>query len=266
VFVGGHSQGGFLTYYLYMHFPEQFAGAFPVAGGLVMQCEPDVFDDEKLRAAQRSRPLAIVHGQQDYVVPYATGLYIRDRFDGAGFPLTTLIAPELGHPYDFLPIGEAIRFLDAMSASKPEPLVAFARDAAKAERWHDVGAALVRAREIRAEGAMADVVAKYDAAAAEGAKRYGELLSKGDGGDWVDEFFDWKYRFERAPAAAATLAAYQKLRSSHDPKAKDLIEAAYKAFREQDQDGGRARYREIVEKAFASGWYPIVRRRLAETS
>jgi predicted esterase len=98
VFVGGHSQGGFLTYYLHMHYPEQFAGSFPMAGGLTIQCEPDVFDDAELLALQRSRPMAIVHGSNDSVVPYETGLYIRDRFEGAGFPRTTFIAPRSATP------------------------------------------------------------------------------------------------------------------------------------------------------------------------
>jgi predicted esterase len=264
VFVGGHSQGGFLAYYLHMHFPEQFAGAFPMAGGLTIQCEPDVFDDEKLVAAQRSRPLAIVHGSRDSVVPYETGLYIRDRFEGAGFARTTFIDPPLGHPYDFLPVGEAVRFLDAMSATKPDVLLAYAQQGAKEERWHDVGAALDRAKELGAEKALAPVVAKYDAAAAEGVKEFLPLLEKGEGGEWVDDFYPWKRRFGRAPAAAATMARYEDLRKVHDPKAKELIDQARAAFRKNDRAEARKKYEEVAERWFASGMYPIVQRWLAE--
>lgn len=264
VFVGGHSQGGFLTYLLHMHFPEQFAGSFPVSGGLVMQAEPDVFEDAKLKALQRSRPMAIVHGRQDNVVPFSTGLYVRERFEGEGFPLATLIEPELGHPYDFLPIGDAVRYLDALTAPKPEPLVAFAKEAAKAERWHDVGTALVRARELKAEKALTPATAPFDAAAKEGAKRFLELLTKGEGGDWVDEFFPWKRAFGQAPAAAATLAAYEKLRATQDPKAEALLGEARKAFQSDDRDAGRAKYEELLRTCWASGRYPTVKRWVAD--
>ena len=62
-FVGGHSQGGYLTYVMLMHFPEKIAGAFPISCQVMIQCEPDVFKDEALRTAQRLVPLAIVHGK-----------------------------------------------------------------------------------------------------------------------------------------------------------------------------------------------------------
>ena len=48
-FVGGHSQGGWLTYSLLMNFPERIAGAFPISCGLMFQCEPDAYKDEALR-------------------------------------------------------------------------------------------------------------------------------------------------------------------------------------------------------------------------
>jgi hypothetical protein len=247
-----------------MHFPDQFAGTFPVSGGLVIQCEPDVFKDEKLLALQRSRPMAVVHGRQDNVVPFSTGLYIRDRFAGSGFPMMTLIDPDLGHGYDFLPIGEAIRYLDALSNPKPEPLVAFANDAAKFERWHDVGAALVRAKELKAEKALAAAVAPFDKAALKEAPRFKDLLSKGEPGDWLDEFFVWKWSFEHAPAAAETMAEHEKLRSAHDPKAEALVDEALKAFRSNDRDTGRAKYEEILKSYWASGRYPLVKRWLAD--
>jgi predicted esterase len=49
-FVGGHSQGGWLTYSILMNFPEKIAGAFPISCGVMFQCEPDAYKDEALRA------------------------------------------------------------------------------------------------------------------------------------------------------------------------------------------------------------------------
>jgi predicted esterase len=265
VFVGGHSQGGFLTYLLAMHFPERFAGAFPIAGGMIIQAEPDVFEDEALKAAQRALPIAIVHGSKDDVVPFATALYVRDRYEGSGFPLTTLIAPPLGHPYDFLPIGEAIAWLDAMSSPKADVLAAYALEAAKAKRWHDVGAALVRARAVGAEKALASALAPFDAEARKEAKRYEDLWTKGEPGDWVDDFFEWKDSFAHAPAAAGAMAAFETHRARHDPKAEEAVTEARTAFRSNDRDAGREKWQEVVTKWFASGRYPMVRRWLAES-
>jgi predicted esterase len=69
-FVGGHSQGGFLTYSLLMNFPETMAGAFPISCGVIFQCEPDAYDDKLLRKTQRAVPLTIVHGKNDPAVSF----------------------------------------------------------------------------------------------------------------------------------------------------------------------------------------------------
>src|SRR4029077_4013304 len=69
-FVGGHSQGGFLTYSLLMNSPTLIAGAFPISCGVIFQCEPEAYRDEPLRKAQRSVPLAIVHGRNDPLVDF----------------------------------------------------------------------------------------------------------------------------------------------------------------------------------------------------
>ena len=93
-FVGGHSQGGFLTYSLLMNFPELLAGAFPISAGVIFQCEPTAFIDEALRAAQRSVPLAIVHGKNDPVVGFERGRIRRRLF----------LARPVGPRFAFLPM------------------------------------------------------------------------------------------------------------------------------------------------------------------
>src|SRR5262245_20165456 len=77
-FVGGHSQGGFLTLAVTMFYPERVAGAFEVSGNLLVKCEPSFFDDEKIRAAQRRVPIAIVHGEKDDVVEFSAATYTND--------------------------------------------------------------------------------------------------------------------------------------------------------------------------------------------
>ena len=63
--VGGHSQGGFLTYSLLMNYPDLIAGVFPASCGVINQCDPAAYIDEALRRAQRAVPLAIIHGKKD---------------------------------------------------------------------------------------------------------------------------------------------------------------------------------------------------------
>ena len=63
--VGGHSQGGFLTWVMALHFPELVSGAFPMSCNLLVQCEPDYFDDAEHIAAQHRVALAPIHGEND---------------------------------------------------------------------------------------------------------------------------------------------------------------------------------------------------------
>jgi predicted esterase len=65
-FIGGHSQGGYVTYSVVMEYPEKFAGAIPVSGGLWMQCEPDAYKPEASEK-QKKTAFAIVHGKADPV-------------------------------------------------------------------------------------------------------------------------------------------------------------------------------------------------------
>lgn len=266
IFVGGHSQGGFLTFLMYMHFPEQFAGAFPVAGGMVIQAEPNVFKEKKLLRAQRETPLAIIHGTQDSVVGYSTGLYIRDRYDGSGFPLAKFINPEAGHPYDFLPIGDAIEYLDALSTKDTKVLADYASQAAEAQDWSAVSSALVRADTIKARKKLAAAEALLDAKAQRGAERYVDLLKKGDGGDWVDEFTEWRRKFHAAPCAAEAMKIFRKLRSKHDKPATDLVNEARAANRKRDRQTARAKWQEVADDYWAAGYYPLVRRWLDQAN
>ena len=264
VFIGGHSQGGFMTLLMYTHYPELFAGAFPIAGGMVMQAEPNVFDDEDLKAAQRATPLCIVHGSKDTVVPHTTGLYVRDRFEGSGFPLMHLIDPPLGHPYDFLPIGDAIDYLDALSTTDTKVLAEYADVAAKNRQWRVVSAALTRANQIKAGKKLAAAAKKLDAKAAKGAKKFLERLKKGEGGKWVDDFVTWKRDFYGAPSAEPVMALYEKLRDEHDGPAEALLKEARTARHNRDESTVRAKYQEVVDSYWASGRYPLVRRWLEE--
>jgi len=264
IFVVGHSQGGFLAYYLHMHYPETFAGVAPLSCSLTFQCEPDAFDDEELMAAQRATPLAMVHGTRDRNWGPKTGDYVFDRFAASGFPKLRYFRPDAGHAYDFLPIGEVMAWLDAMAAVDAKPLRKFAKEAAEAERWRDVAAALVRAEEIGAARRLKPFAEKLEAAAAEEREAHLAAIEANEDGAWVDGFLAWRDRFEFAPGSGEVMEAYGKLRKKHDGPAEKLIGEARKAFRAGDREGGYAKWEEIVGKYYACGKYRVVVRWLEQ--
>jgi pimeloyl-ACP methyl ester carboxylesterase len=264
IFLGGHSQGGYLALIMYMHFPEMLAGVFPMACGLVIQAEPDAFDDEELMAAQRATPLAIVHGKLDGVVPCSTGEYNYDRFEASGFPMLRFFSREVGHGYDFQPVGEAVGWLAALSTSNVDDLLKSAKQSARKSQWRDLAALLLRAMERKADTKLKKLASQLDAAAEKEADLHLQRIRKDEDGTWVDSFLPWRQQFEFAPAAKRVMAAFYELREKHDPAAEKLIEEARKRFRSGDRDGGYAKYQEIVDTYYASRRYKIVKRWLAE--
>ena len=87
IFVAGHSQGGYLTYSCLMNYPDLFAGAMPISAGLIFQCEPTAYTDEKIRDEQRHRPIVILHGDADPLVPVSMAKAAHDSFLNDGFPM-----------------------------------------------------------------------------------------------------------------------------------------------------------------------------------
>jgi predicted esterase len=265
-FAGGHSQGGFLTYAIVMFYPEQLAGAFPMSCNLLVQCEPGNFEDEQVRRAQRAVALAPIHGENDDVVDFASGVYCHERMLDGGFPaLRFFTHPRAGHMFALLPVEEAVRWLEALSSEDPEALVAFAEEAVAGERWRDVTAATARAARLDAEGALTSRIERARAAvdrAAEPLLR--DLLPAAQAnadGAWIDGFLAFRARFADADAAAEVMAVYARLRAEHEPLADELF---WKQRGEEDVEQRDAMRRQIVERYYASSWYPLVKRWLAE--
>jgi predicted esterase len=267
--VGGHSQGGFLTYSLLMNYPEALAGAFPVSCGVIFQCEPAAYDDAASRAAQRRVPLAIVHGTNDPVVDYGTGRYAAELFGEAGWPaFHPFTDDQAGHLFARLPVGDAIRWLGALSSDDPARLLDFAEARLKAGADRDAIAALRRARSLTRDKdrqARLDRVGReVDARASAGAKKYLPLIREDKDGSWVDGFLAYRDAFEFADAAREVMAAFQALRGRHEGPARNAFNEARAAFRRGQRDEGYARYQEIVDRDYASSLYRTVKRWLAE--
>lgn len=261
-FLGGHSQGGFLTYCLVMFFPEQLAGAFPMSCNLLVQCEPDNFEPGR-RDAQHEVGLAVVHGRSDNVVSWSGGAYCHLRMVDAGFPFLRLFAPErIGHQFALLPVDEAVRWLAAVSAEDPADLVAYAEERAKAEAWRDVGALLLRLDRREPPAALAGRIKKLEqrleAAASAPAAKIEQAIArdKKGTGAWIEDFLAFRREFATAPAASAALAAYAKLREEQKKTGDRLFSKSRQAGNKSDR---LAIYEEIAETCYATKWYECVK-------
>ncbi len=275
-FVGGHSQGGFLTYSLLMNYPEQIAGAFPISANVIFQCEPTAYTDEKLRAAQRSVPLAIIHGKNDAVVDFSSGEYAAVVFGEAGWPAFRFFADAsgAGHRFGLLPVGEAIRWLEAHTTNDPARLLDFAEQRMKAKGgYRDAVAALNRAGALKPDAADAAAKARVDrlsrevdTKAAAGAKEFLPKIREGQqqGKTWIDAFLAYRDDFEFAPAAHEVMQAFDAVRAEHNGPAKKALNGADAAFQQGKRDAGYAKYQEIVDKHFAASSYRNAKRWLAE--
>jgi predicted esterase len=270
-FVGGHSQGGFLTYSLLMNFPEQFAGAFPISAGVIFQCEPGAYSDESLRAAQRAVPLAIIHSKQDPVVNFSSGQYAANVFGQAGWPAFHFFADNsgAGHMFARLPVREAIRWLEAQSSDDPAGLLAFAEQSAKRGAYRDAIAALNRAQRLNPTAAIKArldrLSSQIDANAAAGAARFlPQIQKEAPGKSWIDPFLAYRDEFEFAPAAKDVMQAFDDLRARHEPPAQKAFQEARVLFQQGNPAGGYAKYQEILDHHYAASSYRTVKQWLAE--
>lgn len=258
-FVGGHSQGAFLTYAVALFYPELVAGAFPVAGGLLVQCEPSEFTDEKVRAAQRRIAIAIVHGEQDSVVEFSMSTYGRDALQDGGFPALRLFSDaKAGHPWAFLPVDDALRWLEEMTSGDADGLERFATRSLAEQHYRDALAALDRLAELapaRAE-AVAALRAKVDAAALNELAHLTKLVAADKDDAWVDDFWRFRAEFALAPSAQGLMRAYADLRAKHQGPADELFRRARGL---EDDQKKQELWRELVAKYHASRWYPLVK-------
>jgi predicted esterase len=271
--VGGHSQGGFLTYALMMNSPDLVAGAFPVSGNLLMQAEPGVFEDKALKEAQRAIPLAIVHGKNDPVpdVPFSGAEYAAGLFLDAGWPAVRLFSDDrAGHMFALLPVGKAIRWLEALTSDDPKVLLDFAEARLKEKETgrRDAIAAIRKAKGLKLDPpakARLDKLAKdVDAQAAPKAKKFLAAIKANKGNAWVDDFLAFRDEYEYADAASAAMAAFNDLRAQQDQPASTAMGEARQAFRQGKRDEGYAKAKEVVAKYPASTSYRLAKKWAAE--
>jgi len=269
-FVGGHSQGGFLTYSLLMNFPEKIAGAFPVSGGVIFQVEPSAYDDEKVRAAQRAVPLAIVHSKQDRIVNFSSAEYAATLFEQSNWQAFHFFVENsgAGHRFAMLPVRDAIRWLEAQSSDDPKILLNVANECMKTSNYRDAISALNRTNTFKPDPVTKTRIDRLlkdiDAKATPGAKQFLPKIKENKNGEWISAFLEYKDNFEFAPAAQETMQAFEALRAQQEPAAVKTMNEARTEFQMNRADGGYAKYQEIVDKYYAATSYRNAKRWLAE--
>ena len=267
--VGGHSQGGFLTYSLLMNFPESMAGAFPISCGVIFQCEPDAYDDAALRKSQRAVPLAIIHGKNDPAVGFSLGQYAATLFGESDWPAFRFFADDTGgHMFARLPVGLAVRWLESHASNDQATLIDFAASQLSQKSYRDAIAALRRARTLSLNESqkrrVEELSRSIDALASADAAKYLSLIQEAKDGSWIDGFLTFRDDFEFAGAAHEAMAAFAELRTRQLDPAKQAFGEARQLFQQGKQDEGYKKYREIVDRYYASPLYRSVNRWLAE--
>jgi predicted esterase len=267
--VGGHSQGGFLTYSLLMNFPELIAGAFPISCGVIFQCEPDAYNDETLRKTQRAIPLAIIHGKNDPAVGFSMGQYAATLFSEADWTAFRFFPDDTaGHMFGRLPVSAAIRWLESHASSNPASLINFAVSRSLKKDYRDAIAAIHRAHTLNPDESqkqrLDELSRSIDTQASAGAAKYLPLIRQAKDSSWIDEFLSFRDDFQFANVAHEVMATFTELRARHQDPAKKAFGEARQLFQQGKQDDGYAKYREIVEKYYASPLYRNVKRWLED--
>jgi predicted esterase len=267
IFIGGHSQGGWLTMSDYMYFPDLFAGAFPVSGGLLVQCEPSAFNDSAVRAAQRKGAIAIVYGERDTEWA-ASGKATFESFDDDSFPRLHLFADPRGdHRFGLLPVEAAIRWLEASTSEDPVKLLDFAQQRLKQREYRDALSAAGRAAELdtaKAQAARIEAVRKaVEEAAKAPAAKIEPLIRAAKDDTWVAQFVRFRRDFEFTDAAKGVMEAYGNLRKQQEKPAQELWAAVRKDFAEKKPDEGYRKCQQIVREYYASTYYRYAKNTLS---
>ncbi|MEM7314793.1 MAG: hypothetical protein AAF497_16730, partial [Planctomycetota bacterium] len=213
---------------------------------------------------QRATPMAIIHGSNDNVVAVSSSQYAFRRFLAYDFPNVRFISPPSGHPYDFLPVGQAVRWLDRMTSRDPEVLHSFGTKLIKEKKWRDVGTLLAHAERTDSKADLMKIRDAFEAAASAQAKSHLQSINANKDSDWVNDFLSWQEDFGQSKAAKPVVAAFRKLQAEHNEPAKKLRSEARKLFRSSDREAGYEKYEELVTKYYASPLYRQIRETLKQ--
>lgn len=238
-YVGGHSQGAFLTYNVILNFPKLYQGAFPMAGDCWLQNEPNLWEDKpEIMKQQQEIPIAVIHGKADPVVAFSQGEHAYDCFRAAGWRKLRLFAPEkLNHMFMPAPIDEAIEWLDAMNGRNESKSLAQAAKWARAGKWGWVWHAAKTAKAgTSALKAAEDAATKAVPAMA--------TALKSQPTQWLPQWIEFRRLHGDTAAAQPLVTEYLTQRAQQRPAALALFNESQALFRV----GKRGEAHKVLEK------------------
>jgi predicted esterase len=252
-YVGGHSQGGFLTYSVIMLHPELYQGALPMAGDCWMQNEPNLWEDNaEVAAKHHAIPIAVVHGKNDPIVKFEQGQHAYDCFRAAGWQRLRLFAPEhAAHMFMAYPVDEVLDWLDAMNGRNAKKTTELCEKWAKAGEW---GWALAAARS--SEAVPRKFVKGAEDAAAKAAPAMAEAM-KGKPSEWGPKWIEF-WRVHGATESAKPLVEdYLTQRDETRATARRLFQEATAFFRSERKSDAYAALEKILAEAPCTyeAWY-----------
>jgi poly(3-hydroxybutyrate) depolymerase len=231
-YVGGHSQGAFLTYSVILNYPDLYRGAFPMAGDCWMQNEPNLWEDKPdVLKKQKEIAIAVIHGKVDPVVAFTQGEHAYDCFRAMGWTKLRFFAPaNLNHMFMLAPVDEAIEWLDAMNGRNEQKSLSLAATWAKSGEWGWVW----HAAKASKFGAMSLQKSAEDAAAKAVPAMTAALKSKP--ADWVPKWVEFWRVYGESNAAKPLVANYLSQRDQQRANATRLFNESQALFRSDKRD------------------------------
>jgi predicted esterase len=231
-YVGGHSQGGFLTYSVVLLNPDLYQGAMPMAGDCWSQNEPNLWEDRpEVAKVQHEIPIAVVHAKNDPVVKFEQGQHAYDVFRSEGWQKVRLFAPERSaHMFMMYPVDEVLDWLDAMNGRNEKKAAELCEKWAKAGEWGWVVAA---ARASKSGGAK--LVKSAEDAAAKAVPAMAEAM-KGRPADWIPRWLEFWRVYGGTEAAKPLVDDYRKKRAEERAEGSRLFNEAFSLMRQGKRD------------------------------
>ncbi|MEQ1850463.1 MAG: hypothetical protein ABMA01_02610 [Chthoniobacteraceae bacterium] len=232
-YVGGHSQGAFLTYSVILNYPDLYGGAFPMAGDCWIQNEPNLWEDKPdVLKKQREIAIAVIHGKADPVVAFSQGEHAYDCFRAMGWTKLRLFAPpQLNHMFMLAPIDEAIEWLDTVNGLNERRGQTLATKWAREGEWGWVSAAAAAAKP----GTMPQFQKAADDAAAKALPAMTAAM-KGKPVEWIPKWTEFRRVFGGTNAAKPLLTASLEQRDQQRANAVPLFNEAQSLFRAGKRD------------------------------
>jgi predicted esterase len=231
-YVGGHSQGGFLTYSVILLNPDLFQGAMPMAGDCWMQNEPNLWEEKPdVAKVQHEIAIAVLHAKNDPVVQFAQGEHAYDVFRADGWQKLRFFTPErAAHMFMVYPVDEVLDWLDAMNGRNEKKTAELCEQWAKDGEW---GWCLVAAKASKA--VPQKFVKGAEDAAAKAVPAMSEAL-KGRPADWIPKWLEFWRVYGRTDAAKELVAKYEKERDEQRSKGQQLFNEAVTLGRSKKRD------------------------------